>query len=85
MRLYSIIYNYGSTFHNNTALSGVGIAIHQGSVSVVGSNFINSYIMANQHRAALIYNFNMDSYVFLSVAKFEGNVTHSFAGAVATH
>ena len=58
----STISIYGSTFHNNTALGGAGIATHQGSVSVVGSNF---NIVASQHRAAP--NFDMDTPPKLSI------------------
>ena len=68
---------YGSHFYNNTALGGAGVATHQGTVAVVGSNFTNN--SAHQHGAAL--DFDMDT-SFISGCHFEGNVAHSFAGAV---
>ena len=73
----STISIYGSTFHNNTALSGAGITTHQGSVTLIGSNFTNN--MAHQHGAAI--DFDSDT-SFISGCHFEGNVARSFAGAV---
>ena len=73
----STISIYGSTFHNNTAIGGAGVTTHQGSVTLVGSNFTNN--TAHQHGAAL--DFGSDT-SFISGCHFEGNVAHSFAGAV---
>ena len=73
----STISIYGSTFHNNTALGGAGVTTHQGSVTLVGSNFTNN--TAHQHGAAI--DFDSDT-SFISGCHFEGNVAHSFAGAV---
>ena len=73
----STILVYGSHFHNNTALGGAGITTHQGRISVVRSIFTNN--SAHQHGAAL--DFDTDT-SFISGCYFEGNVAHSFAGAV---
>ena len=73
----STISIYGSRFHNNIALGGAGVATHQGTITVVGSIFTNN--TAHQHGAAL--DFDMDT-SFISGCYFEGNVAHSFAGAV---
>ena len=73
----STIFVYGSRFHNNTALGGAGVATHQGRITVVQSIFTNN--SAHQHGAAL--DFYLDT-SFVSGCHFEGNVAHSFAGAV---
>ena len=73
----SAVFIYKSTFHNNTALGGAGVATYKGRITVVASIFTHN--TAHQHGAALDFD---GASSIIRGCHFEANIAHSFAGAV---
>ena len=73
----STVFIYRSTFHNNSAYGGAGVATYMGRITVVESIFTHN--TAHQHGAALDFDTSVS---VIRGCHFEANIAQSFAGAV---
>ena len=73
----STAFVYRSTFNNNSALGGAGITTDVGVIDIIESIF--TFNTVEQHGGAV--DIGMDT-ASITACYFEGNVAHSFAGAV---